>query len=119
MDARPDKSDLMIVLDDIKDDTQKWREYFGKRFLRFQLEVNNNFNELEFLIDEITEDNPDDYEYTWRSVIQALDKPSVIKIGSKRQPKPVSEVVIDHLNNRDVYVKYMDQLNERSISGNI
>ena len=113
MDARPDKGDLMTVLDGIKDDTQKWREYFGKRFLKGQLEVNNNFTELEFLIDEITEDHPDDYEYTWRSVIQALDKPSVIEIGSKRQRQRVSEVVIDHLNNRDVYEKYIDQLKSK------
>ena len=116
MDARPDKFDLMIVLDGIKGNAQLWREYFGKRLLKDAKRSDSwfrNFTELEFLIDEITEDSSDDYEYTWGSVIQALDKPTVIEIGSKRQPKPVSDVVIDYLNNHDVYVKYMDQLKSK------
>ena len=114
MNAIPEKSDLMTVLDGIKDDAKKWRELFGKRLLK---DVKNsdswfrNFTELEFLIDEITGDNADDYIYTWGSVINALDKPTIINIGSNRAGfKPVSDVVRDHLNNRDVYDNYMDQL---------
>ena len=110
MNARPDKGDLMTVLDDIKHDPEKWRKLFGKRFLKGQLGVNPNFTELEFLLDEITGENADDYEYTWGSVILALDKPTAIEIGPKLKPKCVSDVVRDYLHNRDVYEKYMEQL---------
>ena len=114
MDAIPDKSDLMSVLDGIKDDVDRWRELFGKRLLNDAKKSDpwfRNFTELEFLIDEITEDHPDDYIYTWGSVIKSLDKPTPIKIGSNRAGfKPVSDVVKDHLNKRDVYDKYMDKL---------
>ena len=114
MKAIPEKSDLMIVLDGIKDDEKKWRDLFGKRLLKDEKKSESwfrNFGELEFLIDEITGENGDDYIYTWGSVINSLDKPTPIKIGSKRAGfKPVSDVVIDHLSNCDVYGKYMDQL---------
>ena len=111
MKAIPEKSDLMIVLDGIKDDVKKWRELFGKHLLKDAKKGDSwfrNFTELEFLIDEITGENADDYIYTWGSVINSLDKPTPIKFGSKRAGfKPVSDVVRDHLNNRDVYDKYM------------
>ena len=122
MDAIPDKSDLMTVLDGIKDDVKKWREYFGKRLLRAAKKSDpwfRNFTELAFLIDEITGDNADDYIYTWGSVINALDKPTIIEIGNNRDGfKPVSDVVRDHLSNRDIYEKYMDQLKMKQILGN-
>ena len=34
MDAIPDMSDLMTVLDGIKDDVHKWHDLFGKRLLK-------------------------------------------------------------------------------------
>ena len=114
MDAIPDKSDLMTVLDSIKDDVQKWRELFGKRLLKHEKKSDiwfHNFSELAFLIDEITEENADDYTYTWGSVIKSLDGPTTIKFGRNRTGfKPVSVVVRDHLKKRDIYEKYMDQL---------
>ena len=117
MKAIPDKSDLMTVLDGIKDDVSKWRDLFGKRLLKDAKKGDSwfrNFTELEFLIDEITEQNPDDYIYTWGSVINSLDKPTPIKFGSKRAGfKPVSDVVIDHLSNCDVYGNYLDQLKKQ------
>ena len=116
MDAIPDKSDLMTVLDGIKDDVKKWREYFGKRLLRAAKKSDpwfRNFTELAFLIDEITGDNSDYYIYTWGSVIDALDKPTPIKYGSNRAGfKCVSDVVRDELNLPYVYEKYKDQLNQ-------
>ena len=79
----------------------------------------HNFTELEFLIDEITGDNADDYIYTWGSVIKSLDKPTPIKIGSNRAGfKSVSDMVRDYLSNHDIYDKYMDQWDTRPISGN-
>ena len=114
MDAIPDKNDLMIVLDGIKNDEDKWRNLFGKRLLKGQLEVNHNFTDLVFLVDEITGENADDYIYSWGSVINALDKPTIIKIGNKKAGfKSVSDVVRDHLNKRDIYDKYMDQLSKK------
>ena len=122
MDAIPDKSDLMTVLDCIKDDVKKWRDLFGKRLLKDAKKGDlwfHSFTELEFLIDEITGDNADDYIYTWDSVIKSLDNPTVIKIGSNTDGfKSVSDVVIHHLNKRDIYDKYMDQWITRLISGN-
>ena len=113
MKAIPENSDLITVLDGIKDDEKKWRDLFGKRLLKDEKKNDSwfrNFGELEFLIDEIT-GNPDNYIYTWGSVINSLDKPTPITFGSKRAGfKPVSDVVIDHLSNCDVYGKYMDQL---------
>ena len=120
MGAIPDKSDLMTVLKGIKGDCKKWRDYFANRLLKDAKKSNvwfRNFTELEFLIDEITGDNADDYVYTWSSVINALDKPTVITIGNNRAGfKPVSDVVRGHLSNRDIYDKYMDQL-KKSIPG--
>ena len=114
MKAIPEKSDLITVLDGIKDDVSKWRDYFGKRLLKDAKQNESwfrNFTELEFLIDEITGENAKDYIYTWGSVIQALDKPTPIQIGNNRAGfKPVSDVVRDYLNNSYVYGKYMDQL---------
>ena len=116
MKAIPEKSDLMFVLDGIKDDVSKWRDYFGKRLLKDEKKNDSwfrNFGELEFLIDEIT-GNADNYIYTWGSVINSLDKPTPIKFGSKRAGfKPVSDVVIDHLSNRDVYDNYLDKLKKQ------
>ena len=114
MDAIPDKNDLMIVLDGIKKDEDKWRNLFGKCLLRGQLEVNHNFTDLVFLVDEITRENADDYIYSWGSVINALDKPTIIKIGNRKAGfKSVSDVVRGHLNKRDIYDKYMDQLSKK------
>ena len=114
MDAIPDKNDLMIVLDGIKKDEDKWRNLFGKRLLKGQLEVNHNFTDLVFLVDEITGENADDYIYSWGFVINALDKPTTIKIGNRKAGfKSVSDVVRDHLNKRDIYDKYMDQLSKK------
>ena len=121
MGAIPDKSDLMTVLNGIKGDYRQWRNFFAKRLLKNAKKNDawfRNFTELEFLIDEITGDNPDDYVYTWSSVINALDKPTVITIGNNRAGfKSVSEVVRDHLSNRDIYDKYIDQL-KKPIPGN-
>ena len=114
MNAIPDKNDLMIVLDGIKKDEDKWRNLFGKCPLRGQLEVNHNFTDLVFLVDEITGENADDYIYSWDSVINALDKPTTIKIVNRKAGfKSVSDVVRDHLNKRDIYDKYMDQLSKK------
>ena len=117
MDAIPDKYDLETVLDGIKDDGKKWRELFGKRLLKDAKKDDTwfrNFTKLAFLIDEVTGKNADDYNYTWGSVIDALDKPTTIKIGSNRDGfKPVSDVVRHHLNKRDIYDKYMDQLSNK------
>ena len=122
MDTIPDKNDLMTVLDGIKDDIKKWRDLFGKRLLRNEKKSDSwfrNFTKLEFLIDEITGENAADYNYTWDSVINALDKPTTITIGSNRAGfKPVSDVVRHYLSNQDVYRKYKDQL-WKSSSGNI
>ena len=122
MDTNPDKNDLMTVLDGIKDDIKKWRNLFGKRLLRNEKKSYSwfrNFTKLEFLIDEITGENAADYNYTWDSVINALDKPTTITIGSNRAGfKPVSDVVRHYLSNQDVYRKYKDQL-WKSSSGNI
>ena len=113
MGAIPDKSDLMTVLDGIKDDVDKWRKLFGKRLLKDAKKSDSwfrNFIKLEFLIDEITGDNADDYIYTWGSVIKSLDKPTPIKIGSNRAGfKCVSDLVIRHLNKRYIYDKYIYQ----------
>ena len=116
MDAIPDKSDLMTVLDGIKDDTKEWCDLFGKHLLKLKKRGSwfCNFTELEFLIHEITGENANDYNYTWGSVINALDKPTTIKIRSNRAVfKPVSDVVIDYLSNQYVYNKYMDQLGKQ------
>ena len=98
---------------------KKWRELFVKRLLKDAEKSDpwfRNFAKLEFLIDEITGDNADDYIYTWGSVI---DKPTPIKIGSKGDGfKSVSDVVRDYLSNHDIYDKYMDQWDTRPISGN-
>ena len=114
MKAIPENSDLITVLDGIKDDEKKWRDLFGKRLLKDANKGDSwfrNFSKLEFLIDEITGENADDYIYTWDSVIQALDKPTAIKFGSNRAGfKLVSKVVGDYLNTSDVYAKYIDQL---------
>ena len=114
MGAIPDKSDLTTVLVGIKDDVKKWRELFGKRLLKDAKKSDpwfRNFTELAFLIDEITGKSAKNYKYTWGSVIDALDKPTPIKIGSNRDGfKSVSDVVIRHLSKRDIYDKYMDQL---------
>ena len=114
MDAIPDKSDLMTVLDGIKDDVNEWRELFGKRLLKDAKKSDSwfrNFTELAFLIDEITGDNAKNYKYTWGSVIDVLDKPTPIKIGNNTDGfKSVSDVVIRHLNKRYIYDKYMYQL---------
>ena len=122
MDTIPDKNDLMTVLDGIKDDIKKWGDLFGKRLLRDERKSDSwfgNFRGLKFLIDEITGENADDYNYTWDSVINALNKPTIIKIGSNRAGfKPVSDVVRYYLSNQDVYRKYNDQL-WKSSSGNI
>ena len=116
MDTIPDKNDL-DVLDCIKGDVKKWRELFGKRLLKDAKKSDTwfrDFTELAFLIDEITGENADDYKYTWGSVIDALDKPTAITIGSNRAGfKPVSDVVRDHLNKRDVYDKYINQLSKK------
>ena len=121
MDTIPDKNDLMTVLDGIKDDIKKWRDLFGKRLLKNEKKSDSwfrNFTKLEFLIDEITGENAADYNYTWDSVINALDKPTTITIGSNRAGfKPVSDVVRHYLSNQDVYRKYKDQL-WKSSSGN-
>ena len=110
MDAIPDNEDLKTVLDDIKDDVKKWCDLFGKRLLRNGKKSDPwfcNFTELEFLIDEITGKNADNYNYTWGSVIDALDKPTIIKFGNRRNGfKPVSDVVRDHLNKRDIHQVY-------------
>ena len=121
MGAIPDKSDLMTVLKGIKGDYKKWRDLFAKRLLEDAKKSDvwfRNFIELEFLINEITGDNADDYIYTWSSVINALNKPTSIKIGSNRAGfKSVSDIVTDHLSNREIYDKYMNQL-KKSIPGN-
>ena len=53
------------------------------------------------------------FPVAWGFVINTLDKPIKIKIGSNRVGfKPVFDVVRDHLSNQDVYNKYMDQLEE-------
>ena len=121
MNTIPDKNDLMTVLDGIKDDIKKWRDLFGNRLLKNEKKSDSwfrNFTKLEFLIDEITGENADDYNYTWDSVINALDKPTTITIGSNRAGfKPVSDVVRHYLSNQDVYRKYKDQL-WKSSSGN-
>ena len=113
MDAIPDKSDLMSVLDSIKDDVKKWRELFGKRLLKDAKKSDpwfRNFTKLAFLIDEITGKNADDYIYTWGSVIKSLDEPTTIEFGTNRRGfKAVSDVVRDHLKRHDIYEKYMDQ----------
>ena len=73
-----------------------------------------NFTELEFLIDEITGKNADNYNYTWGFVIDALNKPTIIKIRNRRDGfKPISDMVRDHLDKRDIYAKYMDQLSKK------
>ena len=70
-----------------------------------------NFTDFAFLIDEITEENADDYINTWGSVINTLDKPTIIKSGSNRAGfKLVSNVVRNHLNNRDIYDNYLNKL---------
>ena len=66
-----------------------------------------NFTELEFLINEITGKNADNYNYAWGSVIDALDKPTIIKFGNRRDGfKPISDVVRDHLNKCDIHQVY-------------
>ena len=80
----------MTVLDAIKDDVQTFHELFRKCLLRDA--KNHNFTELMFLIDEITGENADDYIY---AVINALDKPTIIKIESNRAGfKPLSDVTL-------------------------
>ena len=114
MDAIPDESDLITVLDGIKDKVNEWRELFGKRLLIDAKKSDTwfrNFTELSFLIEEITGKNAKNYKYTWGSVINALDEPTTIEYGSKS--KRVSDVVISHLNKRDIYDKYMDQLKKK------
>ena len=115
MSAIPDKSDLMIVLDGIKDDEKKWRDYFGKRLLRDANQSDawfRNFLKLEFLIDEITGENIDNYIYTWRTIINSLDKPTRIKFGKpKTGVKDISDVVRDHLSKPDIFSKYKAQVN--------
>ena len=117
MDAIPEKSDLITVLDGIKDDVNKWREWFGKRLLKDANKSDpwfRNFSKLAFLIDEITGKNAKNYKYTWGSVINALDEPTPIEIGNNTDGfKRVSGVVIHHLNKRDIYDKYMDQLKNK------
>ena len=114
MSTIPDKSDLMTVLDPIKDDKEKWREYFGKRLLRDENKSDawfRNFLKLEFLIDEIT-NNSDNYTYTWRTIINSLDKPTRIQYGNRRTGfKDVSGVVRDHLSKPDIFSKYKAQIN--------
>ena len=103
----------MIVLDGIKDDGRIWRELFGKRLLKDQKKKDvwfNNFLELEFLIDEITGEKARHYKCTWRSVIDALDKPNAIKIATKDGSTPVSGMVKDHLKKCEIYGKYIAQL---------
>ena len=54
------------------------------------------------------------FPVAWGFVINTLDKPITIKIGSNRVGfKPVFDVVRDHLSNQDVYNKYMDQLRRK------
>ena len=55
--------------------------FFGNRLLRDDNKSGvwfRNVLKLEFLIDEITGDNTDNYTYTWRTVINSLDRPTRI-----------------------------------------
>ena len=99
MDAIPEKSNLMTVLGDIKDDVRKWCDLFEKCLLKDANKSDSwfrNFTELEFLIEKITGENADNYVYTWGSVINSLDEPTPIKFGINRAGFTlVSELVRD------------------------
>ena len=129
LDVIPDKNDLMIVLAGINstkpDDVVKWREYFAKRLLKKANKSDewfSRFTTLEFFIDEITGENVHCYNYTWGTVIEALEKPRCIKFGSPETDalSDVANMVRGHLRNHDVYEKYQKRLmKEKLDSGNI
>lgn len=92
----------MIVLSGIANDKNKWHR-FGKR-LEVPESVLRNCLQMQFFLDEIVDN--DDYVVTWKTVLDALENPTVIKGDGNNN---MADVVREHLHQADVYLKYLNQ----------